>query len=153
MKKLLGWATVAMFVGMLMYFAGVALGLPASYLSGAAVAITLIGGLIDRAGLLFGACLSLGTAFIVALGFTEDVLPLVALLALLIIAVVAFVVAMKNRIDFGWALIVYQVEGLGLYATLKLGLWWPAAIAALILGLWWLALWRSEKRSLQLASV
>ena len=145
MKKVLGWAVVAMLVGMGVYFAGVGLGVSTSYLFGVAITITLIGAVMDGRGLLFGASFSLGASFVVAFGFTGDVLPLVALLAFFLIVVVTFVVAMRNRIGFGWALIVYLIEGVGLYGTLASGAWWPAAVALILLGVSWLVAGLFEK--------
>ncbi len=78
---------------------------------------------------------------------------LAVILATILMAFGAYKVAEELGIEFKWVFTVYLIEGAGIYTTLKLGLWQPAAVVAFILGIWWLAVWLAEKKKLRLASV
>ncbi|MEN9405148.1 MAG: hypothetical protein RLY47_107 [Candidatus Parcubacteria bacterium] len=143
MKKVLGWAIVAICIAMGAYFGLLSLGMPSvsAALTAATVAAVLTVAAFDAS---YGFAAFLAVVGVVLIGHTVDILAVV--LSVLIVAFGAFNVASKLKVEFQWAFIAYLIEGAGIYATLKLGLWQPAAVAALLLGIWWFAVRLAQMR-------
>lgn len=146
MKKLLGWAVVAMLVGMGVYYGLLEIG-ALSYLAALTSVIIVVALTISPFDASYSWIVALfGTLLIVGVGFVMWGTFVATILVALSVSGVAIAVADKIGASYWSALIVYWVEGAGIYGSLKLGLWWPAAIAALILGVWWLAVRLAEMR-------
>ncbi|MCC6904186.1 MAG: hypothetical protein IT377_34780 [Polyangiaceae bacterium] len=143
MKKVLGWAVLAMLVGMGAYFGLLRIGMPpvsAALAAATVVAVTTVA--VFEAFCGFVAMLAVVATALVSPIFSGS---FAAVLVALLVGFAAFHVASKLGIDFKWVYLAYLIEGMGIYATLKLGLWQPAAIAALFLGVWWLVIRLAEK--------
>ncbi len=150
MKKVLGWAIVATCMAMAVYFGMVGLNSGDSTSAALTAASVAVG--VTFAGFIYSFRALLAFTVVAFAGaIFSDVLAVV--LSTLLIAFGAAKIAREVEVEFKWAFIAYLIEGAGIYATLKLGLWQPAAVAALFLGLWWLATRLAEKKKLRLASV
>ncbi len=164
MKKLLGWTIAltaiesvvyltAMNFGALAEHAFVAAFIAAAFIAVAAFSITAYSFITSTpitvdvpedalfpAGVAFAA---VGAAF----GSFVDIVP-VALLALLMTALTS----REMKVKFRYVSLVYLGEGAGVYGTLTLNAWWPAAIAVAVLGVWWLA-FRTFERPIPATSI
>jgi hypothetical protein len=144
MKKVLGWAVVATLVTMGMYFGLMALGV--SPFRATIVAVTVAAILtVSAFDSIYAYAAIFAVAAVLLVGVVSGIGTLATALATALVGLAAYKVAREVGIEFVWVYAAYLIEGVGLYGTLKLGLWQPAAVAALLLGLWWLVIRLAEK--------
>lgn len=142
MKKVLGWAIVAICMAMAIYSSALDVPDSGDPSSDALLAVFFA---VGATFIAFDCTLRaiLAFLFVVLVGPFSSLLA--AALSALFIAFGAYKVATEAGAEFKWVFLAYLIEGAGIYGSLKTGFWQPAAIAALFLGVWWLVIRLAEK--------